>query len=203
MSAGPNVRARVIVVDDDRLIREMVKDAIGDRASVECCDSSESALEALHREPADLIVSDLTMPGLSGIELLGFEKQVGYLSYGRTNRYTRRISCARFTWITTPRRRSTRPWRRRCALSSMNASGTRPAPIPSALGNGRASKRRSPEGSDDASSHWLGVALICERINVMMHRLTPPSQTKPGDRLQVCPQRKRRGTDLKSVPRSS
>jgi len=70
MSAGPNVRARVIVVDDDRLIREMVEDAIGDRASVECCDSSESALEALHREPADLIVSDLTMPGLSGIELL-------------------------------------------------------------------------------------------------------------------------------------
>ena len=70
MSAGPNVPARVVVVDDDRLIREMVKDAIGDRARVECCDSSESALEALHREPADLIVSDLTMPGLSGIELL-------------------------------------------------------------------------------------------------------------------------------------
>ncbi len=70
MSTGANVPARVVVVDDDRLIREIVKDAIGDRARVECCDSSESALEALHREPADLIVSDLTMPGLSGIELL-------------------------------------------------------------------------------------------------------------------------------------
>jgi two-component system cell cycle response regulator len=70
MSTGPDVPARVVVVDDDRLIREMVKDAIGDRARVECCDSSESALEALHRESADLIVSDLTMPGLSGIELL-------------------------------------------------------------------------------------------------------------------------------------
>ena len=70
MSAGPDVPARVIVVDDDRLIRELVRDAIGDRARVECCDSSEAALEALHREPADLVVSDLTMPGLSGIELL-------------------------------------------------------------------------------------------------------------------------------------
>ena len=70
MSAGANVPARVVVVDDDRLIRAIVKDAIGDRARVECCDSSESALEALHREAADLIVSDLTMPGLSGIELL-------------------------------------------------------------------------------------------------------------------------------------
>ena len=70
MSAGPDVPARVVVVDDDRLIREMVRDAIGKRARVECCESSEAALEALHREPADLIVSDLTMPGLSGIELL-------------------------------------------------------------------------------------------------------------------------------------
>ncbi|MBW2542656.1 MAG: diguanylate cyclase [Deltaproteobacteria bacterium] len=70
MSAGPDARARVVVVDDDRLIRELVSDAIGDRARVECCDSSESALDALHREPADLIVSDITMPGLSGLELL-------------------------------------------------------------------------------------------------------------------------------------
>jgi len=70
MSDGPDVPTRVVVVDDDRLIREMVRDAIGDRAQVECCESSEAALEALHREPADLIVSDLTMPGLSGIELL-------------------------------------------------------------------------------------------------------------------------------------
>ncbi|MFB3118131.1 MAG: response regulator, partial [Myxococcota bacterium] len=70
MSAGPDAPARVVVVDDDRLIREMVRDAIGTRARVECCDSSETALDALHREPADLIVSDLTMPGLSGIELL-------------------------------------------------------------------------------------------------------------------------------------
>ncbi len=70
MSVGPDELARVVVVDDDRLIREMVRDAIGKRARVECCESSEAALEALHREPADLIVSDLTMPGLSGIELL-------------------------------------------------------------------------------------------------------------------------------------
>ncbi len=70
MSAGHDARARVIVVDDDRLILEMVRDAIGELARVECCESAELALEALHREPADLIVSDLAMSGLSGIELL-------------------------------------------------------------------------------------------------------------------------------------
>jgi two-component system cell cycle response regulator len=70
MSAELESSARVVVVDDDRLIRELVSDAIRDRARVECCNSAESALEALRREPADLVISDLSMPGMSGVELL-------------------------------------------------------------------------------------------------------------------------------------
>ena len=70
MAAGLETSARVVVVDDDRLIRELVRDAIQDRACVECCDSGESALDALRREPAELVISDLSMPGLSGVELL-------------------------------------------------------------------------------------------------------------------------------------
>ncbi len=70
MTAGPEDSARVVVVDDDRLIRELVRDAIQDGACVECCDSGESALDALRREPAELVISDLSMPGLSGVELL-------------------------------------------------------------------------------------------------------------------------------------
>ena len=112
MSTGSDVPARVVVVDDDRLIREMVRDAIGERARVECCDSSEAALEALHREPAALIVSDLSMPGLSGIELLEevrrsypatdfmlltgnatIESAVGALRMGAVDYLTKPINC--------------------------------------------------------------------------------------------------------------
>jgi len=60
----------VVVVDDDRLIRTMVADAIADLADVEVCESGEDALQALRRMPAALVISDLTMPGLGGIELL-------------------------------------------------------------------------------------------------------------------------------------
>jgi diguanylate cyclase (GGDEF)-like protein len=70
MAAGAQTPARVIVVDDDRLIREIVRDALAERVRVECCDSGEAALKALRREPADLVISDLTMPGLSGVGLL-------------------------------------------------------------------------------------------------------------------------------------
>jgi diguanylate cyclase (GGDEF)-like protein len=62
--------ARVLVVDDDRLIREIVRDTLAERARVEPCSTAEAALEALAREPADVVVSDLTMPGMSGLELL-------------------------------------------------------------------------------------------------------------------------------------
>jgi DNA-binding NtrC family response regulator len=72
-------RARIVVVDDNRFDRELVREAleaeIGSSAlleelSVECCDSGEAALALLDAEPADVVISDLTMPGLSGLDLL-------------------------------------------------------------------------------------------------------------------------------------
>jgi two-component system cell cycle response regulator len=62
--------ARVLIVDDDRLTREIARDALGDRARVQVCASAEAALEALRSEPADLVLSDLTMPGMDGLQLL-------------------------------------------------------------------------------------------------------------------------------------
>ena len=70
MSAKTQPAASVLVVDDDRVVREMVRDAIAGSASVECCARAEAALEALRGDPPDLVISDLTMPGLSGLELL-------------------------------------------------------------------------------------------------------------------------------------
>ena len=63
-------RPRVLVVDDDRLNREILRDALGGLGDVECVASAEDALEALRRRPADLVLSDLTMPGMSGTQLL-------------------------------------------------------------------------------------------------------------------------------------
>lgn len=63
-------QARVVIVDDSRLIREIARDALAGRVRVECCASAELALEALAREPADLVISDLEMPGMTGVDLL-------------------------------------------------------------------------------------------------------------------------------------
>ncbi len=66
----PGGRARVVVVDDSRFHREFARQVLQAEADVECCEDAEQALEALERVPADLILSDLTMPGVSGLELL-------------------------------------------------------------------------------------------------------------------------------------
>ncbi len=63
-------RPRVLVVDDNRFHRELAKDVLADRAEVETCRDADEALAALGRRRADLVLSDLIMPGLSGLELL-------------------------------------------------------------------------------------------------------------------------------------
>jgi diguanylate cyclase (GGDEF)-like protein len=62
--------ARVVFVDDSRLIRELARDALEGQVSMECCVDAEEALAALGRASADLVISDLNMPGMSGIDLL-------------------------------------------------------------------------------------------------------------------------------------
>jgi len=63
--------ARVLVVDDSRFHRELARDVLQGRAEVLTCDNAEQALDLLAEGPVDLVLSDLTMPGMSGLDLLG------------------------------------------------------------------------------------------------------------------------------------
>lgn len=61
---------RVLIVDDDEAIREVLAACLGERYScVTACDAPE-ALAHLARQSFALVLTDIQMPGLSGIELL-------------------------------------------------------------------------------------------------------------------------------------
>lgn len=62
--------ARVLVVDDDHTVREVVVSYLRahDHEVVEAGDG-ESALRAMRDDPADLVVLDLMLPGIDGIEV--------------------------------------------------------------------------------------------------------------------------------------
>jgi DNA-binding response OmpR family regulator len=62
--------ARVLVVDDDVTVREVVVSYLraGGHAVVEAADGA-AALQAMRSDPADLVVLDLMMPGIDGLEV--------------------------------------------------------------------------------------------------------------------------------------
>jgi response regulator RpfG family c-di-GMP phosphodiesterase len=64
------VRPRVLVADDEPEIRGVLTDLLEDAHDCVAVSSAEAALEALASRPFDLVVSDIMMPGMSGLELL-------------------------------------------------------------------------------------------------------------------------------------
>jgi CheY-like chemotaxis protein len=61
----------VLVVDDDDTVRSSLRDALaseGIRVSV--ASSGREALEHVTAEPVDLVLADVRMPGMDGLELL-------------------------------------------------------------------------------------------------------------------------------------
>ncbi|MDW8328304.1 MAG: response regulator, partial [Anaerolineales bacterium] len=64
--------AKVLVVDDAAHMREVVADYVlrPNGYAVLMAENGEQALEIAQRDRPDLIISDIKMPGLSGLDLL-------------------------------------------------------------------------------------------------------------------------------------
>ena len=63
--------SRILVVDDEHLVRNLTAQVL-ERAGYDVVSvgDAQSALELLEQNDVDLVVSDVVMPGLSGVELL-------------------------------------------------------------------------------------------------------------------------------------
>lgn len=67
--AAPAARARVLVVDDEHVIRVLFKELLGRDCEVTLASTAEEALAALEGAPPALLLADKNLPGLSGLEL--------------------------------------------------------------------------------------------------------------------------------------
>ncbi|MBS1120406.1 MAG: response regulator receiver modulated metal dependent phosphohydrolase [Deltaproteobacteria bacterium] len=71
MSAEPTESARILVVDDERVIREILAEFLAlEGFTVHTVEDGEKALTELRLRPYDLLITDLKMPRLSGLQLL-------------------------------------------------------------------------------------------------------------------------------------
>ncbi|HEV2147406.1 MAG TPA: HD domain-containing phosphohydrolase [Longimicrobiaceae bacterium] len=69
-SAPRRERPRVLIVDDDAGVRAVLARVLRDGYELRLATSGEEAEEMFGREGADLVLSDLQMPGIGGLELL-------------------------------------------------------------------------------------------------------------------------------------
>lgn len=61
---------QILTVEDDERIRTAVKLALEDEGwSVSEADAGEQALEIFHRQPADVVLIDIMLPGIDGFEV--------------------------------------------------------------------------------------------------------------------------------------
>ena len=73
MTAGSGNRreTRVLVVDDDLDVRALISDLLSDEGfKCELADSPDSALGKLREHPPDVVLLDVSMPAMSGLDLM-------------------------------------------------------------------------------------------------------------------------------------
>jgi len=70
METAETQKPRVLIIDDEEQIRNLLIDVLGN--SYQCSDagSAEEALTALANTTFDLVISDIDMGGMSGLELV-------------------------------------------------------------------------------------------------------------------------------------
>ena len=66
-----DLRIRLLIVDDEQSIRKLCM-TVGEALGFACmeADSGESALALLEEQPANIILTDMVMPNMSGLEFL-------------------------------------------------------------------------------------------------------------------------------------
>lgn len=67
--------AAILIVDDDDAVRDTLYDLFSDDHLCHAASSAEQALSFVREQPYDVVLTDISMPGLSGVELLGILRQ--------------------------------------------------------------------------------------------------------------------------------
>src|SRR5262249_42014602 len=69
-------RARVLIVDDERSMRELLNIVLSREGyHVITAESGGEAISVLQRQPVDLLISDIRMPDIGGVDVLRAAKQ--------------------------------------------------------------------------------------------------------------------------------
>jgi len=71
-------RYKILIVDDDRLLQNSLKNILSEHYDPLIAGSGEEALRLLNNHPVDLVLLDIRLPGMDGIETLQQIKAIGH-----------------------------------------------------------------------------------------------------------------------------
>jgi two-component system response regulator AtoC len=72
-----NKKVKILVVDDEAIVRESLRDWLTDAGyQVFIAENGSQALEVIKREKLGIVIADLVMPGMDGIELMKGAKEI-------------------------------------------------------------------------------------------------------------------------------
>jgi two-component system response regulator PilR (NtrC family) len=76
-TAADRRQARILVVDDERSMRELLAIVLRREGyDVVLADSGRAAIDVLERQPVDILISDIKMPDVSGVDVLRAAKKI-------------------------------------------------------------------------------------------------------------------------------
>jgi two-component system, NtrC family, response regulator PilR len=104
------MKNQLLIVDDEASMRRMLEILFSQEGyDVQTAESAEAAIESLNARPFDLVISDIRMPGLSGIDLLRRLKAddspsevVLMTAYASTESAIEAIKLGAFDYVTKP-----------------------------------------------------------------------------------------------------
>ena len=65
------MQEKILVVDDEQVLRDLANEVLSEEGySVSLASSGQEALEQMKHKSFDLVIADLKMPGMDGMELL-------------------------------------------------------------------------------------------------------------------------------------
>jgi DNA-binding NtrC family response regulator len=108
-----DTRRHILIVDDDRAMRDMLIALLEDEGHVASgADCADVAIERLADEEFDVVISDIKMPGRSGIEMLGHVRElrpdtpvIMMTAFGSIDSAVESMQAGAFDYITKPFKR--------------------------------------------------------------------------------------------------
>jgi CheY-like chemotaxis protein len=79
-TGAPRAPLRIMLLDDDPLMLEVLADTLRElgQTDIECRCDAKSAIETMQKERPQLLICDLSMPDMDGIEFLRVAADTGY-----------------------------------------------------------------------------------------------------------------------------